>query len=79
VDRIYQALHSRQKLDTAKDLTTIVADGINLGLSKVAESCPGSSYAKLFWLQAWHIRDDTYSAAPVKLINAQYRQLFAEK
>lgn len=51
--------------DAAKDriplLTTILADAINLGLSKMAESCPGSSYAKLSWLQAWHIRDDTYS------------------
>ncbi|MGK1011906.1 Tn3 family transposase [Klebsiella pneumoniae] len=37
--------------DTAKDktllLTTILADGINLGLTKMAESCPGTTYAKL--------------------------------
>ncbi len=42
--------------DTAKDktllLTTILADGINLGLTKMAESCPGTTYAKLSWLQA---------------------------
>jgi hypothetical protein len=43
-------------------LTTILADGINLGLSKMAESCPGTTYAKLTWLQAWHLRDETYSA-----------------
>lgn len=36
-------------------LTAILADGINLGLTKMAESCPGASYAKLSWLQAWHI------------------------
>ena len=69
--------------DVAKDriplLTTILADAINLGLSKMAESCPGSSYAKLSWLQAWHIRDDTYSAALAELVNAQFRQPFAEK
>jgi hypothetical protein len=45
---------------TAEDqhllLTTILADAINLGLSKMAESCPGVTYAKLTWLQAWHIR-----------------------
>ena len=68
--------------DAAKDriplLTTILADAINLGLSKMAESCPGSSYAKLSWLQAWHIRDDTYSAALAELVNAQFRQPFAE-
>ena len=28
-------------------LTTILADAINLGLSKMAESCPGTTYAKL--------------------------------
>ncbi|MGO9776240.1 MAG: Tn3 family transposase [Terracidiphilus sp.] len=67
--------------DTAEDknllLTTILADAINLGLSKMAESCPGSTYAKLTWLQAWHIRDETYSAALAELTNAQFRQPFA--
>jgi TnpA family transposase len=58
-------------------LTAILADGINLGLSKMAESCPGTTYAKLSWLQAWHIRDETYSAALAELINAQFRQPFA--
>ncbi|HGY0078445.1 TPA: Tn3 family transposase [Klebsiella pneumoniae] len=67
--------------DTAKDktllLTTILADGINLGLTKMAESCPGTTYAKLSWLQAWHIRDETYSTALAELVNAQFRQSFA--
>ena len=58
-------------------LTTILADAINLGLSNMAESCPGSTYAKLTWLQAWHIRDETYSAALAELTNAQFRQPFA--
>jgi len=67
--------------EAAKDqnllLTTILADAINLGLSKMAESCPGSTYAKLAWLQAWHIRDETYSAALAELTNAQFRQPLA--
>jgi TnpA family transposase len=58
-------------------LTTILADAINLGLSKMAESCPGTTYAKLTWLQAWHIRDETYSAGLVEVVNAQFRQPFA--
>jgi TnpA family transposase len=58
-------------------LTAILADAINLGLTKMAESCPGTSYAKLSWLQAWHIRDESYSAALADLVNAQYRQPFA--
>lgn len=67
--------------DAAEDqhllLTAILADAINLGLSKMAESCPGMTYAKLTWLQAWHIRDETYSAGLAELVNAQYRQPFA--
>ena len=67
--------------DMAKDktllMTTILADGINLGLTKMAESCPGATYAKLSWLQAWHVRDETYSTALAELVNAQFRQPFA--
>ncbi|MGO9016192.1 MAG: Tn3 family transposase [Dissulfurispiraceae bacterium] len=58
-------------------LTAILADAINLGLTKMAESCPGTTYAKLSWLQAWHIRDETYSTALADLVNAQYQQSFA--
>ncbi len=58
-------------------LTTILADAINLGLTKMAESCPGTTYAKLSWLQAWHIRDETYSPALAQLVNAQANQPFA--
>jgi TnpA family transposase len=58
-------------------LTAILADAINLGLAKMAESCPGTTYAKLSWMQAWHIRDETYSAGLADLVNAQFRQAFA--
>jgi TnpA family transposase len=68
--------------DLAKDknllLTTILADAINLGLTKMAESCPDTTYAKLAWLQAWHIRDETYSTALAELVNAQFRHPLAE-
>ena len=58
-------------------LTAILADAINLGLGKMAESCPEISYARLSWLKAWHIRDETYSAALVELINTQHHHPFA--
>ncbi len=38
----------------------------------------GTSYAKLSWLQAWHIRDGTYGTALAQRVNAQLRQPFAE-
>jgi hypothetical protein len=58
-------------------LTAVLADGIDLGLSKMAESCPGTTYAKLSWLQAWHVREETYRAALAELVNAQARHRFA--
>ena len=58
-------------------LTAILADAINLGLTKMAESCPGTTYAKLSWLQAWHVRDETYSASLAELVNAQFHHPFA--
>ena len=58
-------------------LTAILADAINLGLTKMASSCPGTTYARLSWLQAWHIRDETYSPALAELVNAQIGQPFA--
>lgn len=60
-------------------LTVILADAINLGLTKMAESSSytGTTYAKLSWLQAWYIRDETYSAALAELVNVQSRQSFS--
>lgn len=58
-------------------LSAILADAINLGLTKMAESSPGANYSKLSWLQAWHIRDETYSAGLADLVNVQIRHPFA--
>ena len=66
-----------QAKDRTLLLSAILADAINLGLTKMAESCPGTTYAKLSWLQAWHIRDETYSAALAELVNAQFNHAFA--
>ncbi len=59
--------------ERAKDpvllLTAILADATNLGLAKMAESCPGTSPSKLSRLVAWHIRDETYSKALASIVN----------
>ncbi|MGI2298257.1 Tn3 family transposase [Candidatus Cardinium hertigii] len=60
--------------DTRLLLTTILADGINLGLGKMAEACPGVTRSSLEGIQAWYIRDETYSAALAELVNAQSKQ-----
>lgn len=67
--------------EPAKDkmllLTAILADAIKLGLTKMAEACAGATFARLLWLAAWHIRDETYSRALTDIVNYQYRLPFA--
>lgn len=58
-------------------LTAILADGINLGLTKMAEACTGVTYAQLDRVQAHHIRDETYASALAVLVNAQHSHPFA--
>jgi TnpA family transposase len=48
-----------------------------LGLTKMANRAPARP-TLLAWLQAWHIRDETYGAALAELVNAQFRHPFAE-
>jgi TnpA family transposase len=57
--------------------TILLADGINLGLRKMSEACPGMSYQKLSWMHSWYVRSDTYSMALAKLINTQHTLSFA--
>lgn len=46
------------------------------GTNKMAESCPGATRSSLDGIQAWYIRDETYSAALAELVNAQKRDLW---
>ncbi|BHI42948.1 hypothetical protein JNE25001_45640 (plasmid) [Escherichia coli] len=55
----------------------ILADGINLGLTKMAESCPGITKSSLEGILAWFIRDETYSAALAEQVNAQGKRPLA--
>lgn len=65
--------------DTTLLLTAVLSDAINLGLRKMAEASPGITVTKLGWLQAWHVRDETYAAALAEIVNAQSRQPFAAR
>lgn len=61
---------------TAKELTYagILADGTNLGLTRMAEATddPRVSYKRLSWAADWHIREDTYLKATAEIVNAHY-------
>ena len=63
--------------DKTQLLTAILADAINLGLTKMSVACPGASYHQLSWLQSWYIRDETYKGALAKIIDTHYHQPFA--
>ena len=52
-------------------LTAILADGVNLGLTRMADVCEGTSLPQLSWVHDWHIREETYAAALARLVDAQ--------
>lgn len=55
--------------DRALLLTGILADGVNLGLSRMVDACPGVSLAKLSRVVNWHIREETYGKALAEVVN----------
>ena len=56
--------------DRAALLTAVLADGINLGLTRMAEACRGPSLRQLAWTHDWHVREECYAAALARLIEA---------
>jgi TnpA family transposase len=63
--------------DRSALLTVILSDAINLGLAKMAEACPGTTFNKLDTIRAWHVRDESYSKGLAELINYQHRLPFS--
>lgn len=63
--------------DRALLLTAILADGINLGLTRMADACPGVSLSTLSRVATWHIRDETYAKALAEIVNHQHQLKFA--
>ena len=51
-------------------LTAILADGINLGLTRMADACRGVTMRQLAWVHDWHVREETYAAALARIIDA---------
>jgi TnpA family transposase len=58
-------------------LTVVLADAINLGLTRMVEACPGTSLSRLSVIADWYIRDETYSKALAELINYHHQLPFA--
>ena len=60
-------------------LAGLLADGLNLGLTRMAEACSVASLGQLAWTSDWHIRDETYALALRRLVNQQQREPFAAR
>ena len=58
-------------------MTGLLADGLNLGLTRMAEACSIASLGQLAWMSDWHIREETYLLALRCLVNQQQREPFA--
>jgi len=69
--------HGQSPPDSSLLLTAILSDGLNLGLTKMAQATPEVSTTQLSWLCAWHIRDETYAAALAELVQAQSNEPLA--
>jgi hypothetical protein len=39
-------------------LTAILADGINLGLTRMSEACRETTWRQLSWTADWHVREE---------------------
>ncbi len=67
--------------ETAADgrilMAGLLADGLNLGLTRMAEACSIASLGQLAWMSDWHIREETYLLALRRLVNHQQREPFA--
>ena len=56
--------------DHAALLAAVLADGINLGLTRMAETSRDMTVRRLAWIHDWHVREECYVAALGRLIEA---------
>lgn len=56
--------------DRSALLTCVLADGINLGLTRMSETCRGASLRQLGLVQDWHVSEAAYAEALAKIIDA---------
>jgi TnpA family transposase len=63
--------------DKASLLAAVLADGTNLGLSRMADASRGLNYHRLVNVAQWHITEDNYASARAATINAHHRHPMA--
>lgn len=58
-------------------LAAVLADGINLGLTKMELASPNLTERRMSYAADWHIRDETYARALAEVVNFQHNFPFA--
>jgi TnpA family transposase len=58
-------------------MASLLAEGLNLGLTRMAEACSIANLGELVWTSDWYIREETYALALRCLVNQQQREPFA--
>jgi hypothetical protein len=58
-------------------LTAVLADGINLGLTRMSEACRETTWRQPSWTADWHVREECYAQALAALTDAQHHQPLA--
>jgi len=76
-DRFTHLRTGNPAADKAALLAAILADGTNLGLSRMADASQGLTYHHLVNVAQWHINDDNYVAARAVIINAHHKHPLA--
>jgi TnpA family transposase len=76
-DRFTHLRTGNPTTDKAALLAAVLADGTNLGLSRMADASHGLSYHHLVNVAQWHISDDNYVAGRASIINAHHKHPMA--
>jgi TnpA family transposase len=76
-DRFTHLRTGNPPADKPAVLAAILADGTNLGLSRMADASRALSYHHLINVAQWHVSDDNYVAARAAIINAHHRHPMA--
>jgi hypothetical protein len=76
-DRFVHARSGLAASDQPALMGAILADGTNLGLSRMAESSRGLTHARLLWTAEWHIRDETYAGALAAIVDYHHAHPFS--
>lgn len=55
----------------------ILADAINLGLTRMADAVSGMTFERLAWVADWYVREDTYTKMLAEIVNRVHQHPFA--